>query len=93
MRRLTTPSAMLGSNAATRHDDTKVAAACCTPALPCPALPCPALPCPALCAHHKGEGGGEAEGLVVGGEQQVLTDGGQDLFPALLGLVLCGCGC
>jgi hypothetical protein len=22
--------------------------------------------------HHKGEGGGEAEGLVVGGEQEVL---------------------
>jgi hypothetical protein len=39
-------------------------------------------------AHHKGEGGGEAEGLVVGSQQQVLADVAQDGLAALLGLVL-----
>jgi len=38
--------------------------------------------------HHKREGGGEAERLVVGGDQQVLADGGEDGLAARLGLLL-----
>lgn len=37
-----------------------------------------------------GEGGGEAEGLVSRGHQQVFTNGGQDLLP--LGLLVLGAG-